>query len=136
MVDQSRVLVKTVKKGQNSRDVSPKFRTEIESAKNRDRVKALKTLLEANARWNLERRDTSVNDIRRIVDETSTINPVLRKELLYSWEYSFIEEKPEELEASTNLLRKDKNRKSSKALSNPLKGKVVSETRHTIRTAA
>ena len=135
-VDQSRELVKIVKKGQNSRDVSPKFRTEIESVKNRDRTRALKTLLEANARWNSKRRDTSGNDIRRIVDETSTINPELRKKLLYSWEYGFIEDKPEELEANSNLLRKEENRKSGKTLTNPLKGKVVSETPHTIKTAA
>ena len=92
--------------------------------------------MEANARWNTTRRDTSANVIRRIVDETSTINPELRKELLYSWDYEFIEDKPEELEPSTNLLRKDENWKSGKALTNPLKGKVVSETPHTVKTAA
>ena len=78
-----------------------------------------------------------VNDIKRIVDETSTINPELRKELLYSWEYGFIEDKPEEVEPrSPNLLRKDEGRKSAKALTNMLKGKVQSETPHTVRTAA
>ena len=120
-----------MKKGQDSRDVSPKFKTEVESAKNTDRTIAFKTLLEENARWNSTRRDTSANDIRRIVDKTSTINTELRKELLYSWEYGFMEDKPEELEPSTNLLRRDENRKSGKALTNPLKGKVVSETPHT-----
>ena len=58
------------------------FKTEVESARDRSRATALKTLLEANARWNEERRDTSTNDLRRIVDETSTIYPDLRKELL------------------------------------------------------
>ena len=97
----------------------------------------MRTLLEANARWNATRRDTSANDIKRIVDETSTINPELRKELLYSWEYGFIEDKPEEVEpSSTNLMRKDGDRKSGKALTNPLKGKEQSETPHTVKTAA
>ena len=128
--------MKIVKKGQDSRDFSPKFKGEVESAKNRNRAKFSRTLLEANARWNTTRRDTSANDIRRIVGETSTINPELRKELLYSWEYGFIEDKPEDLDPSTNLLRKDENRKSGKALTNPLKGKVVSETPHTVKTAA
>ena len=73
-IDQSREHVKIVKKGQDSRDVSPKFKVEVELAKNRDRAKALRTLLEENARWITTRRDTSANDIRRIVDETSTIN--------------------------------------------------------------
>ena len=68
----------------------------MESARDRSRATALKTLLEANARWNEVRRDTSSNDLRRIVDETSTLNPDLRKELLYSWQYGFIEDKPRE----------------------------------------
>ena len=114
-----------VKKGQDSRDVSPIFKVEVESAKKRDREKALRTLLEANAHWNTTRRDTLANDIRRIVDETSTINPELRKEFLYSWGYGFIEDKPEEIEPNANLLRKDENRESGKALTNLLKGKVV-----------
>ena len=71
------------------------------------------------------------------MDETSTINPELWKELLYSWEYGFIEDKPEEVEpSSTNFLRKDGGRKSGKALTNSLKGKVQSETPHTVKTAA
>ena len=72
-----------------------------------------------------------------IVDKTSTMNPDLRKELLYSWEYGFIEDKFEEIEpSSTNLLRINESRKSEKALTNPLKGKFVSETPHTVKTAA
>ena len=84
-INQSRDNVKIVRKGQSSREVSTLFKSEVESVKDRDRAKALKTLLEANARWNATRRDTSANDIKRIVDETSTINPDLRKELLCSW---------------------------------------------------
>ena len=133
---ESRDNVKIVRKGQSRREVSTLFKSEVESAKDRDRAKALKTLLEANARWNVTRRDTSANDIKRIVDETSTKNPDLRKELLYSWEYGFIEDKPEEDDQrSPNLLRKDEGRKSGKALTNPLKGKVRSETPHTVKTA-
>ena len=132
-IDQSRDNVKIVKKGQISREVSPIFKTEVESARDRSLAKSLKTLLEANARWNETRRDTSTNDLRRIVDETSTINPDLRNELLYSWQYGFIEDKPQEdeLTGSSTLLRKDDNRKSGKALTNPLKGMVQSESPHT-----
>ena len=130
--------MKIVKKGEISREVSPLFRTEVESARDRSRATALKTLLEANARWNEARRDTSSNDLRRIVDETSTINTDLRKELLYSWQYGLIEDKPQEdtLAESSTLLRKDENRKSGKALTNPLEGKVQSELPHTVKTAA
>ena len=95
-IDQSRDGLKIVSKGQNSRDVSPLVKQQVNSAKDRARARALKELLEANARWNQTRRDTSANDIRRIEDETSTINPELRKELLYSWERGFIEDKPED----------------------------------------
>ena len=137
-IDQSRENVKIVKKGQISWEVSPLFKTEVESARDRSRATALKTLLEANARWNEARRDTSTNDLRRTVDETSTINPDLLKELLYSWQYGFIEDKPEEdaLSGSPTLISKDDNRKSGKALTNPLKGKVQSESPHTVKTAA
>ena len=58
------------------------------------------------------------------------------KKLLYSWEYGFIEAKPEEVEQrSPNLLRKDEGRKSGKTLTNPLKGKVQKETPNTVKTA-
>ena len=67
----------------------------------------------------------------------STINPDLRKELLYSREYGFIEDKPQDDELKTpNLLRKDDNRKSGKALTRLLKGKVQSETPHMVKTTA
>ena len=88
-IDQSR----DIRKGQNSRDVSPLFLRNTAAAKERARAKELKQLLEANARWNVTRRDISDSELRRIVDETSTINPELRKELLYSWERGFIEDK-------------------------------------------
>ena len=124
--------------GANSRDVSPMFEQQSVSAKDRDRAKALKTLLEANARWNATRRDASESDIRRLVDETSTINPDLRKELLYSWKKGFIEDKPTEegYVESPILLRKDENRKSGKALANPLKGRVFAHTPSNVKTAA
>ena len=54
--------------------------------------------------------------IRRIVDETSTIIPDLRKELLYWWQYGFIEDKLQEIEPSrTNLLRKDEKPEKRKS---------------------
>ena len=52
-------------KGSNSRIVSPMFEQQSLLAKNRDRAQ--------NARWNATLRDASDSDIRRLVDETSTI---------------------------------------------------------------
>ena len=137
-IDQSRDNVKIVEKVEISLDVSPLFKTEVESARDRSRATALKTLLEANARWNEAKRDTSTNDLRRIVDKTSTINPDLRKKLLYSWQYGFIEDKPQEdaLSGSPTLLGKDDNRKNGKAVTNPLKGKMQSESPHAVKTDA
>ena len=139
-IDQSRDNLKIVRKGQNSRDVSPLFKEQVDSAKDRERARVLKELLEANARWNQTRRDTSANDLKRTVDETSTINPELRKEMLYSWERGFVEDKPEAIsqqrQLSPILIRKDEGRKSGKALTKPLKGRVVAETPSTIKTAA
>ena len=73
------------------------------------------------------RRDTSANDLRRIVDEISTINPEIRKELFYSWERGFIEDKQsaETDNWSGNFLRKHEQRNSGKALTTPLKGKIL-----------
>ena len=139
-IDQSRDGLKIVRKGQNSRDVSPLFKQQVDSAQDRARARALKELLEANARWNQTRRDTSANDLRRTVKKTSTINPELRKEMLYSWERGFIEDKPEDIVSqrqwSPILIRKDEGRRSGKALTKPLKGKVVAETPSTVKTAA
>ena len=139
-IDQSRDNLKIVRKGQNSRDVSPLFKQQEDMAKDRARARALKELLEANARWNQTRRDTSANDLRRTVNETSTINPELRKEMLYSWKRGFIEDKPETIfnqrQSSPILIRKDEGRKSGKALMKPLKGRVVTETPSTVKTAA
>ena len=139
-IDQSRDSLKIVRKGQNSRDVSPLFKQQVDLAQDRARARALKELLEANARWNQTRRDTSANDLRRTVEETSKINLELRKEMLYSWERGFIEDKPEDIisqrQWSPILLRKDKGRKRRKALTKPLKGKVVAETSSTVKTAA
>ena len=138
--DQSRDSLKIVRKGQNSRDVSSLFKQQVESAQDRARARALMELLEANAMWSQTRRDTSANDLRRTVEETSTINPELRKEMLYSWERGFVEDKPEDIinqrQWSLILLRKDEGRKSGKALTKPLKGKVVAETPSTVKKAA
>ena len=49
-IDQSRDNVKIIRKGQNSRDVSPLFLRKTTAAKERARAKELKQLLEANAR--------------------------------------------------------------------------------------
>ena len=97
-IDQSRENLKLVRKRQLSRDTSPLHKQQVNSDRDRQRVKALKELLEANARWNQERRDAAKNDVRRIVDETGLLKPELRKEIIYSWEKGFIEDK--ELEQS------------------------------------
>ena len=137
-IDQSRENVKIIRKGQNSRNVSPLFLRNTAAAKERARAKKLKQLLEANARWNVTRRDISDSELRRVVDETNTINPELRKELLYSWERGFIEVEQPAINDnwSGSFLRKHEQRKSGKALTIPLKGKIVSETPSTIKTAA
>ena len=137
-IDQSRENVKIIRKGRNSRDTSPLFRHDMSMTKDRARAKELKQLLEANARWNATRRDLSDSELRRVVDETSTINPELRKELLYSWERGFIEDKQttSKEDLSGSFLRKHEQRKSGKALTIPLKSKIVSETPSTIKTAA
>ena len=137
-IDQSRVNVKIIRKGQNSRDVSPLFLRNTAAAKQRSRAKELTQQLEANPRWNVTRRDISDSELRRIVDETSTINPELRKELLYSWERGFIEDKQTTSDDSWSgsFLLKHEQRKSGKALTIPLKGKIVAETPSTIKTAA
>ena len=73
----ARENLKIVRKGQLSRDTSPLHKQQLTSDRDRERAKALKELLEANARWNNERRDAAKNDIRRIVDETGLLNPYL-----------------------------------------------------------
>ena len=112
----------------------------MDSTKDRFGARVLKEMLEENARWNQTRRDTSANDIWRIVDETSTIKPETRKKLLNSWERGFIEDKPEDSVSQNQwspiLLRKYEGRRSGKALTKPLKGKVTSETPSTVKTAA
>ena len=137
-IDQSRENVKIIRKGQNSRDTNPLFRHDTATAKDKARAKELKQLLEAKARWNATRRDLSDSELRRVVDETSTINPELRKELFYSWERGFIEDKQTTLKEnlSGSFLRKHEQRRSGKTLTIPLKSKIVSETPSTIKTAA
>ena len=85
-IDQSRENLKIVRNGELSRDTSPLHKPQVHSDRDRQRAKDLKELLEANARWNQERRDAAKNDVRRIVDETGLLNPELRKEMIYSWE--------------------------------------------------
>ena len=137
-IDQSRENLKIVRKGQLSRDTSPLHKQQITSDRDKERAKALKELLEANARWNYERRDAAKNDIRKLVDETGQLNPDLRKEMIYSWEKGFVEDKTENQckSPTKTILRKDPLRKSGQALTRPLKGKIVSETDSTIRTSA
>ena len=71
------------------------------------------------------------------MDATSTIDPELRKELLYSWKKGFVEDKPKGSEwNSHNLIRRDETRKSGAALTKPFKGKVATESPKTVTTAA
>ena len=58
-IDQSRENLKIVRKGQLSRDTSPLHKQQLTSDRDKERAKALKELLEANARWNNERRDAA-----------------------------------------------------------------------------
>ena len=118
--------------------MSPLFKQQLQSAKDRERARALENLLEANAHWNNTRRDTFVNGIRQKVDKTSTINLDLRKELLYLCERRFIEDKPiEECGIlAPNLLQKEQSRTRRKTLKNRLMGKVIAETLSTVKTAA
>ena len=51
-IDQSRENLKIVRKGQLSRDTSPLHKQQVNPGRDRQRAKALKELLEANARWN------------------------------------------------------------------------------------
>ena len=108
-VDQSRENLKIVQKRQLSTDTSPLHKQQLTSDRDRERAKALKELLEANARWDNERRDAAKNDIRRLVDETGLLNPDLRKEMIYSWKKGFIEDKVEDQSKSPpkTILRKD-----------------------------
>ena len=136
-IDQSRENLKIVRKGQLSRDTSPLQKQQLTSDRDKERAKALKELLEANARWNNERRDAAKNDIRKLVDETGLLNPDLRKEMIYSWEKGFVEDKVENQCKSLpkTILQKDPLRKSGQVLTRPLKGKIASETDSTIKTS-
>ena len=127
-----------MRKGQLSRDTSPLHKQQLTSDRDKERAKALKELLEANARWNNERRDAAKNDIRKLVDETELLNPDLRKEMIYSWEKGFVKDKVENQckSPSKTILQKDPLRKSGQALTRPLKGKIASETDSTIKTSA
>ena len=136
-IDQSRENLETVRKGELSRDTSPLHKQQVHSDRDRQRAKALKELLEANARWNEEKRDAAKNDIRRIVDETGLSNPELRKEMIFSWEKKFIEDKEQENSQSPRktILRKDELLKSDQALTKSLKVKISTETGSTVKTS-
>ena len=58
-IDQSRENLKIVRKGELSRDTSSLHKQQVLSDKDRQRAKALKELLEVNARWNQEKRDVA-----------------------------------------------------------------------------
>ena len=132
-IDQSRDSLKIVKKGQKSRDVSPLFKKENTSTQDKNRARTLRTLLEANANWNAERRRYDGHNLQQLVDATSTFDPELRKELLYSWEEGFVEDKPKGSEwNSHNIIRGDETRKSGAALTKPFKGKVATESPKTV----
>ena len=136
-IDQSRENLKIVRKGELNRDTSPLHKQQVHSDRDRQRAKSLKELLEANARWNEERKDAAKNDLRRIVDETGLSNPELQKEMIYSWEKGFFEdtEQDDTQSPKKKILRKDELRKSSQALTKPLKGKISTETGLTVKTS-
>ena len=107
------------------------------STQERNRARTLRNLLEANANWNAKRRRYDGPSLSQLVDTTSTIDPELRKELLYSWEKGFVEDKPKGSEwNSHNLSRRDETRKSGAALTKPFKGKVAFDSPKTVTTAA
>ena len=62
-IDQSRENLKRVRKGELSRYTSPLCKQQMHSDRDRQQAKALKELLEANARWNEKRKDAAKNDI-------------------------------------------------------------------------
>ena len=136
-IDQCRENLKIVRKGEISRDTSPLHKQQVYSDRDRQRAKAHKELLEVNAHWSQERRYAAKNDIRRIVDETGSSNPELRKEMIYSCEKGFIEDKEKENTQSPQktILRKDPLRKSGQALSKQLKGKIAAETDSMVTTS-
>ena len=129
-----------MKKCKKSRDVSPLFKQENMTTQEKNRARTLRTLLEANANWNAERRrcdGENLKQLKQLVDASSTIDPELRKELLYSWEKGFVEDKPKGSEWNSHyLICKDETRKSGAALTKPFKGKVATESPKTVTTAA
>ena len=126
----TRENLKIARKGELSRDTSPLHKQQVHSDRDRQRAKALKEFLEANARWNQEKRGAAKNYVRWIVDETGLSNSEIRKEMIYSWEEGFTEDKEKENTHSPQktILRKDPLRKSGQALMKPLKGKIPTET--------
>ena len=103
-IDQCRDSLKILKKGQKSRDVGPLFKQASMTTQERNSARTLRNLLEANANWNTERRRYDGPSLSQLVDTTSTIDPELRKELLYSWEKGFVEDKPKGSEWNSHNL--------------------------------
>ena len=136
-IDQSRKNLKKVRKGNLSRDLSPLYKQQVHSDRDCQRAKAFKELLEANARWNQEKRDAAKNDIRRINDETELSNPGLRKEMIYFCGKGFIEDKKLENTKcpQKTILRKSPLRKSGQELTKQLKERTATETDSTIKTS-
>ena len=136
-IDQSRENLKKVRKGDLSRDTSLLHKQQVHSDRDRQKETDLKELLEANARWNEERRDAAEKEIRRIVNETGLSNPEFRKDMIYSWEKGFIEDKEQENTQAPKktILRKGELRKSGQALTKRLKGEKLTETGSTVKTS-
>ena len=103
----------------------------------RSREVCLEASLEANAKWNAEDRRLAGYDLQQLVDDTSTIDPELRKQLLYFCERGFVEDKPTgSLRNQHILLRRYEDPRSGAALKDPLEGVVTAETPTTVTTAS
>ena len=89
-----------------------------------------------NTKWNAERRKFAGQDLQQLVDDTSTIDPELRKELLYSWERELVRRGQTQGIGLEQSKFDQKNRRSGAALNNTFKGKVAAETPKTITTAS
>ena len=90
------------------------YKQQLSTARAPERVKVPKDLLEAKARWNKERRDAAKNKIRRTVNAAGYSNRELRKQMIYSLERKFIEDKQQKNSSSPKktIIRKNDLRKS------------------------
>ena len=62
--------MKIVRKMILSTDPSPMFKKQLQTAREKERMRVLNNLLGANAKLKKERCDAAINDIRRIIDMT------------------------------------------------------------------